>query len=156
MIFKELKMICSNCDAPMPDVSAFCPACGQSVAEEFSAVDSRDRALGALAYIGIIPAVILLLIPALRGDRFVRFHSWQSVLFSVASVLLGVGLKLLFVILSVLPVFGFLLAWLCMGIGSLGMFMLWVVLVVKAAQGHRYELPLIGPLAAQLADPTDS
>ena len=149
-------MICSNCDAPMPDVSAFCPACGRSVAEQFRAVDSSDKALGVLAYIGIIPAVILLLIPALRGDRFVRFHSWQSVLFSVASVLLGAALKLLFVIFSILPVVGFLLAWLCMGIGSLGMFMLWIVLVVKAAQGHSYELPLIGPLAAQFANPTDS
>ena len=107
--------------------------------------------LSALAYIGVIPAVILLLLPALRGNRFVRFHSWQSVLFSVVSLLMPLALRLLFVIFSMLPVVGFLLAWLSLGIGSIGIVTLWIVLVVKAAQGQHYELPLIGPLAAQLA-----
>jgi uncharacterized membrane protein len=140
----------------MPVVSAFCPACGISVAETPPAVNSRDRALGALAYVGLIPAIILLLIPALRVNRFVRFHSWQSVLFTIASALLGLALKLLVVILAILPVVGFLLAWLSLGIGSMGIFILWVVLFVKAAQGHPYQLPLIGPLAEQLATRADS
>ena len=135
----------------MPDVSAFCPACGLSVAETPGAVNSRDRALGALAYVGLIPAIILLLIPALRGNRFVRFHCWQSGLLTIASALLGLALKLLFVVLTILPVVGFLLAWLSLGIGSLGIFFLWIVLLVKAALGNHYQLPLIGPLAEQLA-----
>jgi uncharacterized membrane protein len=151
MISKVPEMICSNCDAPMPDVSVFCPACGRSVAEQSDDIDSRARMLSALAYIGVIPAVILLLLPALRGNRFVRFHSWQSVLFSVVSLLTPLALRLLFVIFSMLPVVGFLLAWLSLGIGSIGIVTLWIVLVVKAAQGQHYELPLIGPLAAQLA-----
>jgi uncharacterized membrane protein len=149
-------MICPNCDAPMPDVSAFCPACGMSVAENPSAVNSRDRALGALAYVGLIPAVVLLVIPVLRGNRFVRFHSWQSVLFTIASAVLGLALKLFFVIFAILPVVGFLLAWLSLGIGSMGIFILWVVLLIKAALGHHYQLPLIGPLAEQLATRADS
>jgi uncharacterized membrane protein len=140
----------------MPDVSAFCPACGVSVAETPGAVNSRDRALGTLAYVGLVPAIILLLIPALRGNRFVRFHSWQSVLFTIASALLGLVLKLLFVILAILPVVGFLLAWLLLGIGSMGIFFLWVVLLIKAALGNYYQLPLIGPLAEQLATRADS
>jgi uncharacterized membrane protein len=140
----------------MPDVSAFCPACGLSVAETPGTVNSRDRALGALAYVGLLPAMILLLIPALRGNRFVRFHSWQSVLFTVASALLGLVLKLLFVILAILPVIGFLLAWLSLGIGSMGIFFLWVVLLIKAALGNSYQLPVIGPWAEQLATRADS
>ena len=140
----------------MPDVSAFCPACGLPVVESPGAVDSRDKALGALAYVGLIPAVILLLVPALRGNRFVRFHSWQSVLFTVASALLGLVLKLLFVVLAILPVVGFLLAWLFLGIGSMALFFLWVILLVKAALGSYYQLPLIGPLAEQFATRADS
>ena len=140
----------------MPDVSAFCPACGLSVAETPGTVNSRDRALGALAYVGLLPAMILLLIPALRGNRFVRFHSWQSVLFTIASALLGLVLKLLFVVLAILPVIGFLLAWLSLGIGSMGIFFLWVVLLIKAALGNSYQLPLIGPWAEQLATRADS
>ncbi len=149
-------MICPNCDAPMPDVSAFCPACGLSVAGTSGAVNSRDRALGAVAYVGLIPAIVFLLIPALRGNRFVRFHSWQAVLFTIASALLGLALKLLFVILAILPVVGFLLAWLSLGIGSMGSCSLWIVLLVKAALGNYYQLPLIGPLAEQLATRADS
>ncbi|PYV50288.1 MAG: hypothetical protein DMG92_08225 [Acidobacteria bacterium] len=144
-------MICSNCDAPMPDVSSFCPACGQAVALELDTIDSRQKLLAVLAYVGLIPAIILLVIPALRGDRFVRFHAWQSILFSVSSALLGLALRLLFVVFSILPLVGFLLAWLSLGIGTLGVFILWIVLVVKAAQGQHYELPLIGPLATELA-----
>src|SRR5258708_29276160 len=120
-------MTCPHCNAAMPDISAFCPACGLSVAETPGGIDSRDRALGALAYIGLIPAIVLLLVPALRGDRFVRFQAWQSVLFTIASSLLGLALKLLFVIFTILPVVGFLLAWLSLGIGSMGIFILWVV-----------------------------
>src|ERR1700676_1255057 len=114
-------MICSNCNTPMPDVSAFCPACGQSViAERSAASDPREKLLGGLAYVGLIPAIILLAIPSLRNNRFIRFHSWQSVFFSVSSVLLALALRLLFIIFSMLPVVGFLLAWLSLGIGSIG------------------------------------
>jgi len=151
-----LDMICPNCEAPMPDVSAFCPACGLSVAETPGAVNSPDRALGALAYVGLIPAIVLLLIPPSRGNRFVRFHSWQSILFTIASALLALVLKVLFMVLAILPVIGFLLAWLSIGIGSIGIFILWIVLLVKAALGNYYELPLIGPFAEQLATRTDS
>jgi len=109
-----------------------------------------------VAYIGLIPAVVLLLIPALRGNRFVRFHSCQSVLFTVASALMGVVLKLLSVVLAILPVAGFLLAWLLLGIGFVGIFILWIVLLLKAALGNYYQLPVVGPLAEQLATRTDS
>ena len=149
-------MICPNCDAPMPDVSAFCPACGRSVSESPGAAGSRDRMLGALAYVGLIPAIVFLLLPNLRGDRFVRFHSWQSVVFTVASVLMGLVLKLLFMILAILPIVGFLLAWLSLGIGSMGIFFLWIVLLAKAALGNYYQLPLVGPLAEQLVARADS
>lgn len=151
-----IDMLCSNCNAPMPDVSSYCPACGVSVGGTQVAVNSRDKLLGAIAYIGLIPAVVLLVIPALRGSRFVSFHSWQSILFTFASALMGLGLKLLFVIFAVIPVIGFLLAWLFLGIGSLGIVVLWMVLLIKAGLGHNYQLPLIGPMAEQLATRADS
>lgn len=145
-------MICSYCDAPMPDISVYCPACGRSVSPEApAAITFRDRILGALSYVALVPAVILLFLPAFRADRYVRFHSWQSVLFSAAAIISGVILRLLFLLLSLLPFVGFLLAWLWLGIGCLGLVVLWAVLVVKAAQGHKFELPVIGALSEKLA-----
>jgi uncharacterized membrane protein len=146
-------MICSYCDAPMPEVSAFCPACGRSVDEETpDSAELRERLLAALAYVALFPAVAFLIIPATRGSRFIRFHSWQSVLFLALSLLLALALRLSFVIFSLLPVVGFLLAWLLLGVGSLGLVTVWVVLVVKAILGHSFELPYIGPAAVRLTN----
>jgi uncharacterized membrane protein len=144
-------MICSYCDAPMPDVSSFCPACGRSTAaDEFATNDFRDRALSVLAYVGLLPAIVFLLVPALRHSRSIGFHSWQSVLFSIASLIVALLLRLMFFVFSFLA----LLAWLLLGIGALGIFMLWLVLTVQAARGRGFELPVIGPLAARLSSPS--
>lgn len=141
-------MICSYCDAPMPDVSAFCPVCGRSTAsDDFEKSELRERFLSALAYFVLIPAIILLIVPPLSKGRYIRFHAWQSLLFSVGTVILAFVLRLIFLIFTFLP----LIPWVLLGVCALGVFTLWVVLVVKAIQGSGYELPLIGPLAARLA-----
>jgi len=147
-------MTCSYCAAEMPEISAFCPGCGRRVntSESLSAGDTRDAALGALAYLGVAPAILFLALPALKSSRFVRFHSWQSVFFGVATLVLAFLIKLLFAILSVLPVIGFLLAWLSVGVGLIAIVVIWIALAVKAAQGQSYELPIMGRMAARLAD----
>ena len=111
-----------------------------------------DSAAGGLAYVTVIPAIVFLIIEPFNKIPYVRFHSWQSVFLAIATVVAGLVLRLLFVIFSILPVVGFLLAWLSLGVGFLAIVVLWVVLVAKAAQGEGYELPVIGPLAARLAD----
>jgi uncharacterized membrane protein len=157
-------VICPQCATEMPEISAFCPGCGRAVnsrqlsdtggpiSETADSAEATDRMLGAAAYLTVVPAVLFLVIPAIKIRRFARFHSWQSVLFTLAAGLLGFALKLVFTVLSILPVIGFLTAWLSLGLGSLAIAVLWAVLVAKAAQGHGYELPLIGPLAARLAE----
>jgi uncharacterized membrane protein len=65
---------------------------------------------------------------------------------------LGLIFRLLYAVFSVFPVFGLLIAWLVAGVGSLGLFTLWLVLVVKAAQGQKLELPFLGPLALRIAE----
>jgi uncharacterized membrane protein len=152
-------MICSYCSASMPEVSAFCPGCGRAVESHSEAESgiagvaalSRDAILGGIAYFTVLPAIALLLVPATRKVEFVRFHSWQSVLFSVSTVVLAGAARLLFVIFSVVPMFGFLLAWLVAGVVSLALAFLWIAIVIKAALGDSYELPLIGEWAIALA-----
>jgi uncharacterized membrane protein len=148
------EMICSHCASEMPEISVFCPSCGRSAAADDGpkAELPHDAILGALAYLTVVPAILFLAIPAIRGRRFVRFHAWQSVLFVVATAIMAGAFRLLFVIFSVLPVLGFLIAWLSSGLGFLAIVFLWGVLVAKAAQGQSYELPVIGPLAARLAE----
>jgi uncharacterized membrane protein len=147
-------MTCSHCAAEMPDISAFCPVCGRSVSapEILIATDRRDAFLGALAYVTVAPAIVFLAVSGLKSSRFVRFHSWQSVFFGIATAVTAVLIKVLFAIFSILPGIGFLLAWLSVGIAFIAIVVAWVALAVKALQGRSYELPLIGHIAAQLAD----
>jgi uncharacterized membrane protein len=151
-------MICSYCSVEMPDISAFCPGCRRSVnalaepaPEEQIESGIRERLLATLAYMAALPAIVFLALPSLKTSRFVRFHSWQSVLFVLGALLLAGVTRVLFAIFSVIPVIGFLFSTLLAGLVALALVMIWCVLVVKTLQGKNYELPLMGPWAAVLA-----
>lgn len=137
----------------MPEISAFCPGCGRSVAapETVTVADTGDALLGGLAYVTPVPAIVFLAVPALKSSRFVRFHSWQSLFFFAAVAVAAFLMRFLFAILSFLPVIGFPLAWLSVGITFIAITVIWVVLLVKALQGQGYELPGLGGIAARLA-----
>lgn len=155
-------MICPNCSFEMPEISAFCPGCGRSVKAPEEASPTlpqapassgfRDSLLAVIAYIAIVPAIVFLSIPSLGNTRFVRFHSWQSLFFAIASIVAGILERLLFAILPAIPYVGFLLGWLSVGLVFMAIVLLWVVLVAKAAMGEGYELPWIGNWAARFAD----
>src|SRR5881296_855087 len=115
-------MICSKCSAEMPEISAYCPVCGHPVnpaSDSFQANDFTDSLLAAVAYVAIVPAVVFLLVPAIRSRPFVRFHAWQAVLLAAATCALALALRLLFLVFSVLPFGGFLVAWLLVGVGGI-------------------------------------
>ncbi len=107
-------------------------------------VPPAERAAAAVAYLTLVPALVILFLVAFRNNRFVRFHAWQSVLlWGVFFVLTIVALFLSNVAAAmVFLLFGIL--------ASLAMLFLWIVLTLKAWQGERFELPLFGELAARL------
>ena len=53
--------------------------------------------------------------------------------------------------LTLIPMAGYLLAWLLIAVIVLGWGILWLVLLVKAFQGETFKLPLIGALAQRQA-----
>ena len=147
-------MICSYCSAEMPDISAFCPACGRSIAaapEPAQAAGSGDRVLAALAYVALLPAALFLTLPSFRTNRFLRFHSWQSVLFFGLTLALAGLTRLLFSLLSIVPGIGFPFAVLMAGLVTLALVMTWCVVVIMALRGKHYELPWLGRWAEMFA-----
>jgi len=140
----------------MPDISAFCPGCGHSVQQVgeplMGVANPQDALLGALAYLTFLPAIVFLALHAFQSKTFVRFHAWQSIFFAVATVIIGLAMRMIFAILSFVPFVGFLFAWLSVGLVFLAIVVLWAVLVVKAGQGQAYELPWLGHYAAQLSE----
>ncbi len=131
---------CPHCGTSMPANSAFCPACGWSMRP----IPAADRAAAAASYFTFIAGAVILLMPAFRNRRFVRFHAWQSIwLWGVFFVFTGAALVLSNIAAAMLfLLFGIL--------ASLAMFFLWIVLSIKAWEGERFELPLFGELAARM------
>jgi len=137
----------------MPDNTAFCPGCGWNTAQPVLGTTGgiRDNIAGALAYLTFIPAVVFLLAEPFKKNRFIRFYSFQSIFLTLAAVAAGLALKLVFLVLSLIPLLGHLLLLLISVIVFLGCVILWLVLVVKALQGEMFRLPLIGELAQRQA-----
>jgi uncharacterized membrane protein len=107
----------------------------------------KDNLVAALAYITFIPAVVFVLIEPFKRNRFIRFHSFQSIFLTVATMVIAIALRILYSILTLVPVVGYLMAWLAVAVAVLGWGILWLVLLVKALQGQSFRLPVIGSLA---------
>lgn len=141
---------CPQCRAEIPADAAFCPACGRRmiIAPSLAATGFlRGNVAAALAYVTFVPAVIFLALRPFQHNRLVRFHSWQSIFFDITIVLVGIALRFLFSLFSLIPRLGYLLASLGVLTSALGCLILWVVLLLKALQGEMFKLPLIGHFA---------
>ncbi len=120
---------------------------------ETSATNLDPNLAALLAYVfGWVSGLIIFLIEP--DNKYVRFHALQSIFFNVAIVIAMIGLSIVFGILGAIPGLGILfliLLPLIWGIGSLGIFALWIVLMIKAYQGEKFKLPVIGDIAEQNA-----
>lgn len=96
----------------------------------------KSTGLAVVAYLfGLISGIIIYLI---SKDKFLKFHALQSILFSVVWAIIGW-------ILTAIPGIGGVLD----NIVNLVLFIVWIVLMVKAYKGEEYKLPVIGDLAAK-------
>ena len=104
-----------------------------------------------LAYFTIIPAIIFLVLEPYNKDRFVRFHSFQSLFFHVAWIVAWIAMIILGMVLGTIPVVGLIIHLLLDLALFIGGFIVWVVLVIKAYGNKEYHLPVIGDMAEQQA-----
>ncbi len=117
---------------------------------ELTSLGIRARTAGWLCYFfGWITGLIFFLLE--RGNRFVRFHAMQSILFFGAmSILEGIvrSFEVLFSF-GYIPIFG---VGAVSGALVLVMLVCWIVLMVVASRGKYYKLPVIGNLAEKIAN----
>jgi len=120
---------------------------GAIVAEEIPQSGLSDSAASGIAYITFIPAIILLATAPYTQKPLIRFHSWQSIFLCIASFAIHIGLM----ILGHLPFFGFIAGMLSMLV-SLGFFILWLIVMIKAFNGQLFKIPVIGDFAEKQAN----
>ena len=83
-------------------------------------------------------------------SRFVKFHAMQSMLASVAAIVLWIVYMVVWTVLVRIPFLGIVagivgfLGWAVLALGMLG---LWLFCMFKAFQGDRFKLPFIGEVA---------
>ncbi len=142
---------CSSCGTQMDDSATFCAKCGTAVgqpggtaaapAPAAAAGGLTDNIAGMLAYVTFIPAIIFLVMEPYNKNRFIRFHSFQCIFICIA--LIAIHIALAFV-----PFVG----WIVSVLVSLGAFILWIVLLIKAYQGQMFKVPVVGDMAEKQAN----
>lgn len=94
---------------------------------------------GLLCYlVGFISGVLFVLLE--KQDGYVRFHAYQSLAAFGALFVISV-------VAGFVPVVGGLLAMLVSPVSLI----VWILMMVKAYQGERYKLPVVGDWAEQQA-----
>ena len=96
-----------------------------------------------------ITGIIFLLIEKENND--VKFHAWQSLVFGLAYIAVIIMLEVLAAILGMIAsVLGIIIGFF-IPIVMLAAFILWIVCMVKAYQGERWRIPVIGDFASKKA-----
>lgn len=99
----------------------------------------NEKLMGAVAYLGWwVTGLVLLLVE--KKNEYIRFHAMQS------TIVFG-AVTLLYIVLGIVPILGWLVAFILSPFIGLLAFILWLVLMWKAYNGERYKLPYFGEVA---------
>jgi uncharacterized membrane protein len=168
-------MQCPQCHNEVEPQSTFCAHCGASLAAaappeatakppappEVAAASVTPQpgypppaassglsanAAAALAYLTFIPALLFLILEPYNKIPLVRFHSFQS----IGLTLVWIALRILFAFLLFTPFIHFLFFFL-EGLVFLGLFIVWLIAILKASKGEWFKLPVIGDIALKQA-----
>lgn len=158
---------CANCGSQVD--GKFCAKCGAGVGTAPGAgpgtvppgpvppppqasaggLGMDENIAAALSYIPIV-GLIFLLVEPYNKNRNIKFHAMQSLFYCIAWIAVGIGLGIfgtLFLTLGSLWSIWLLLSRLV----ELALFVGWVIMAVKAYQGQRFVMPIIGPIAEKQA-----
>ena len=121
-----------NSTDPMPPTQA--PSSGPMIG------GLTENTVAALSYITFIPAIIFLVMEPYNRSKFVRFHAFQCIVFSVTAFVLHL-------VLMFIPIIG----WIMSALLSLVFLVLWIMCILKALKGEWYKLPVVGDFAMEQA-----
>ena len=163
---------CNHCGAPLATAAAGSAAAGAPQSSGYTDVPPAyasappayaagppvaaagaglsENAAAAIAYITIIPAIIFLVIEPYNKIPFVRFHSWQSIGLCVAAFLLQICISIVEIAVHFIPGIILLFSLVHLAV-ALGLFLVWLFVILKASKGEWYKLPFIGDFAEKQA-----
>ncbi len=170
-------VFCANCGAEVQ--GKFCAKCGAPAASASSgpppdpppaytapppsaplppsaappqAAGLEENIACALCYLlGILTGILFLVLEPYNKNRLIRFHAFQSIFLNIAWIAVFIALSIIGIVLLPIPFLGPMLSIILHLGASLGVFILWLMLMYKAYNRERWVLPVIGPLAEKQA-----
>ena len=137
---------------PIPP-TAPTPIIGETSTASSTGLPSNVAA--ALACIPLIGGIIFYILE--KRDQFVRFYAMQSIIFGGAWIMFSIVHQIVFAIFNAVPGLRYLLllllslVWVVV---SLAFLVVFIIAVVKAFSGVRWDIPYIGPIARNQVDGT--
>lgn len=113
-----------------------------------------DNVAGLLCYVlGFVTGILFLVLEPYNRNKFVRFHAFQSIIFNVAWIAVMILFSIITsILISVMHIWalGALIGLVHLVIWLAGL-ALWIFLMIKAYQGQKFMLPIIGAIADKQA-----
>ncbi len=162
---------CSNCGTAVE--GQFCAKCGTPIAANASAASGQgfapaagaaaapaqpapvatgmtDNVASLLCYLlSVVGGILFLVLEPYNRNKAIRFHAFQSIFFFAAWVAISIVVGVVGEIFGMVGLFG--LWHFVARLVFLGLFVIWIMLMVKAYQNQKWVLPIIGPLAEKQA-----
>lgn len=149
---------CSKCGGEVESGVAFCPKCGQAQTggpmmqtSQSAQPGMSENVAGLLCYVlGWVTGIIFFLIDK---RPFVRFHAAQSIVvfggLHVLNIVVGIIFGAGFMMMGGWGAFG--LGWVLYSLINLVALILWILLMVKAYQGEKFQVPVAAGIAQSFA-----
>jgi len=131
---------------PIPAAPDSAPVTGAGTAASTTGLPSNVAA--ALACVPLIGGIIFYVLE--KRDSFVRFYAMQSIIFGGAWIMFSIIYQIVHAIFASIPALGYPLVvlWgLVWAFVTIGFLIVFIITVVKAFTGVRWDIPYIGPIA---------
>jgi uncharacterized membrane protein len=160
---------CSNCGSAVLEREIFCSVCGAPVSSAIrrpavphnpatppkisgAKAAMASNAAAALSYLlGFVTGIVFLVVEPYKRDKFVRFHAFQSILYSIAVVVFEIAWSKT-VLAGMFSLGDF---WKIVSTVSsliwLGLVAFWIFLMYKAYNNDACKIPVIGEWAYRQA-----
>ena len=135
---------------PSPTPSASVPTGGGA---KSGSTGLPSNVAAALACIPLIGGIIFYVLE--KHDQFVRFYAMQSIIFGGAWIVFDIVARIVHAVFYAVPGIGGLLVllWgLVWAIVTIGFLVIFIITVIKAFSGARWDIPYIGPIARSQVD----
>ena len=136
---------------PIPPPVSSGPVPGEATTTSTSGLPSNVAA--ALACIPLIGGIIFYILE--KRDSFVRFYAMQSIIFGGAWIMFSIVHQIVHAIFVSIPALGYPLSilWgLVWAFVTIGFLIVFIIMVIKAFSGKRWDVPYIGPIARNQVD----